>query len=74
MSLKTFTTHLDSKTLKALKALSAQTGVSESELVREGIGLMLRRHAENMVNREIRTEIRRLLKEDSSLLKRLARA
>ena len=37
MALKAFTTKLDEKTVKALKAVSERTRIPQSELVREGV-------------------------------------
>lgn len=74
MGLKAFTTKLDERTLKALKAVSERTRISQSDLVREGIELALRRHAEDIVSPELREEIEALLLEDKGLLQRLAKA
>lgn len=74
MGLKAYTTKLDEKTLRALRAVSEQTRISQSELVREGINLMLRKHAEEIVTPELQEEIESLLREDKGLLKRLAKA
>lgn len=74
MSLKAFTTKLDGKTLKALKAVSERTRIPQAELVREGVELALRRHAEDIVSPRLRAEIEDLLLEDRKLLQRLAKA
>ncbi len=74
MALKAFTTKLDEQTLKALKAVSEQTRIPQSELVREGVELALRRHAEDVVSPRLRQEIEALLKEDKGLLDRLSDA
>ena len=74
MALKAFTTKLDEKTLKALKAVSERTRIPQSELVREGLELALRRHAEDIVSPELRKDIEELLNEDKGLLQRLAKA
>ncbi|MBI3297887.1 MAG: ribbon-helix-helix domain-containing protein [Elusimicrobia bacterium] len=74
MPLKAFTTKLDDRTLKALKAVSARTRIPQSELVREGIELALRRHAEDIVSPALRGEIEAILQEDRGLLNRLAKA
>lgn len=74
MALKAFTTKLDEKTVKALKAVSERTRIPQSELVREGVELALRRHAEDIVSPQLRQDISDLLKEDKGLLQRLAKA
>lgn len=72
MALKPFTTKLDAKLLEALKAVSEKTRIPQSELVREGVTLALRRHQEDIVTPDLRKEIESLLQEDRGLLKRLA--
>lgn len=74
MALKAYTTKLDEKTLKALKAVSERTRIPQSELVREGVELALRRHAEDIVSPALRQDIEDLLKEDKGLLQRLSKA
>ena len=74
MALKAYTTKLDERTLKALKAVSERTHIPQSDLIREGIDLALRRHAEDVVAPELRKEIEELLNEDRSLLQRLSKA
>lgn len=74
MPLKAFTTKLDARTLKALKAVSTRTRIPQSELVREGIELALRRHAEDVISPGLRDEIEAILAEDRGLLGRLAKA
>lgn len=74
MALKAYTTKLDEKTLKALKAVSERTRIPQSELVREGVELALRRHAEDILTPELRQDIEDLLREDKKLLRRLSKA
>lgn len=74
MALKAYTTKLDDKMLKALKAVSERTRIPQSELVREGVELALRRHAEDVVSADLRREIEELLNEDKGLLQRLSKA
>lgn len=74
MALKAYTTKLDEKTLRALKAVSYRTRIPQSELVREGVELALRRHVEDVVSPKLRREIEALLREDRGLLQRLAKA
>ena len=73
MALKAYTTKLDERVLKALKAVSERTRIPQSELVREGVELALRRHVEDVVSPRLREDIEDLLKEDRSLLQRLAK-
>ncbi len=74
MRLKAYTTKLDEKMLKALKAVSVRTRIPQSELVREGVELALRRHAEDIVSPQLRKDIEELLNEDQGLLQRLSKA
>lgn len=74
MALKAYTTKLDEKMLKALRAVSERTRIPQSELVREGVELALRRHAEDIISADLRQEIEDLLKEDKGLLERLYQA
>ena len=74
MGLKAFTTKLDEKTLATLKKVSGRTKIPQSELVREGISLALRRYAEDVLTPELREEVENLLAEDRGLLKRLSKA
>ena len=74
MALKPYTTKLDERMLKALRAVSERTRIPQSELVREGVELALRRHAEDVVSPQLRQDIEDLLKEDKGLLQRLSKA
>lgn len=74
MGLKPYTTKLDEKTLRALKAISERTRIPQAELVREGVELALRRHAEDIVSPQLRQDIEELLREDKGLLQRLSKA
>ncbi len=74
MALKPFTTKLDEELINAVRALSARTHIPQSELVREGLTLALRRHQEDVVTPELRKEIEDILVKDRGLLKRLAKA
>ncbi|MBI4051507.1 MAG: ribbon-helix-helix domain-containing protein, partial [Elusimicrobia bacterium] len=67
------TAKLDEKTLEALKTISERTRIPQSELIREGISWVLRRHSEDILTPEFKNEIEALLKEDSGLLKRLSK-
>jgi len=74
MASKSLVTRLDVKTIGALKAVSKRTRIPQSELVREGIAFVLRRHAEDSVTPELKEGIDALLREDAGLLKRLSKA
>ena len=74
MALKPFTTKLDEELIAAVRALSERTHIPQSELVREGLTLALRRHQEDIVTPELRADIEALLAKDRNLLKRLAKA
>ena len=55
-----------------LEAVSQETHVPKSSLIRQGIDLILRQAKEDAISVELRREIDILLKEDKELLKRLA--
>lgn len=74
MAYKPYSTKLDDKTLKALKAVSERTRIPQSELVREGVEFVIRKHLEDALTPELRDQIEDLLKNDSGLLKRLSKA
>lgn len=65
---------LPSQHVKLLKSLSERTKIPQSELIREGIQLVIQRYKEDAITPEIRNEIDRLLREDKKLLQRLARS
>ncbi len=69
MSLK-----IEEKQLKMLNAVSEETHIPKSTLIREGIELIIRQHREDVVSAAFQKEIDVLIKEDKSLLKKLAKA
>ena len=72
--LKAITLKVEEKQFKLLEAISDQTHVPKSALIRQGIELVLRQHKEDVISADLRNEIAHLLKEDEELLKRLAKA
>ncbi|MFP4473847.1 MAG: ribbon-helix-helix domain-containing protein [Candidatus Omnitrophota bacterium] len=60
--------------LKFLEAVSSETHIPKSTLIREGINLIIRQHKEDIVSGEFQNEIDALIKEDKGLLKKLADA
>ena len=72
--LKAITLKVEEKQFKLLEAVSSQTRVPKSALIRQGIELVLRQHKEDVISADLRDEIAHLLKEDEELLKRLAKA
>lgn len=74
MAKKILVTRVDARMIGALKAVSKRTRIPQSELVREGIAFVLRRHAEDSVTPELKEDIDALLREDAELLNRLSKA
>ena len=74
MNLIALSAKLPKEQVKALKSLSERTRIPQSELIREGIDLVLERHKEDVVTPELRRQIDKLLSKDAHLLKRLAKA
>ena len=74
MNLIALSAKLPREQMRALKSLSERTRIPQSELLREGIDLVLERHKEDVVTPELRRQIDKLLSEDAHLLKRLAKA
>jgi hypothetical protein len=72
--LKAITLKVEEKQFKLLEAISSQTHVPKSALIRQGIELVLRQHKEDVISADLRDEIAHLLEEDEELLKRLAKA
>lgn len=69
MSLK-----IEEEQLKMLNAVSAETHIPKSTLIREGIDLIIRQHREDIVSAALQKEIGSLICEDKGLLKKLAKA
>ena len=70
--LKPISLKIEEKQLKVLEALSKETRIPKSTLVREGIDLVIRQHKEDIVSATLQKEIAAILKEDHELLKKLA--
>ncbi len=60
--------------IKMLEAVSKETHIPKSSLIRQGIDLILCQHKEDIVTADVQRKIDTLLKEDAHLLKRLAKA
>ena len=60
--------------LKLLDAVSRETHIPKSALIREGIDLVLQQHKEDIVSADLQKEIDALLEDDKGLLKKLAKA
>ncbi len=60
--------------LKLLEAVSKSTHIPKSSLIRQGIELILKQHKEDIISDDLKEEIKLLLTEDESLLKRLSKA
>lgn len=72
--MKALTLKLEDQQLRLLNEVSQSTHIPKSALIRKGIELILRQTKEDILSLELRQEIDRLLKEDRTLLKRLAKA
>jgi hypothetical protein len=72
--MKAISLKLDEKQLKLLDEVSRATNVPKSALVRKGIRLVLMQAKEDVITADLKREIDSILREDSKLLKRLARS
>lgn len=72
--LKPISLKIKEQQLKLLEALSRETHIPKSSLIRQGIDLIIRQHKEDVVSADLQKEINALLKEDAALLKRLSEA
>ena len=72
--MKAISLKLDEEQLKLLNKVSRETNIPKSALVRKGIRLVLMQAKEDVITVDLKREIDSILREDSSLLKRLARA
>ena len=72
--LKPISLKLDATQLKILDAVSKETHIPKTALIRQGIDLILQQHKEDVVSAHLQKEINALLAEDKVLLKRLAKA
>jgi hypothetical protein len=72
--LKPISLKIEETQLRILDAVSKETRIPKTALIRQGIDLVLRRHKEEVVSADLQKEINALLNEDKKLLKRLAKA
>jgi hypothetical protein len=72
--MKAISLKLDEKQLKLLDEVSRATNIPKSALVRKGIRLMLLQAKEDVITAELKREIDAILREDSGLMKRLAKS
>lgn len=72
--LKPISIKIEEKQLKLLDALSRETHIPKSALIRDGIELVIRHHKEDVVSPDLQKEIAAMLKEDQTLLDKLAKA
>ena len=72
--MKPITLKLEEKQDRLLESVARETHVPKSALIRKGIDLILRQAQEDVISVELRREIDSLLKEDHTLLQRLARS
>jgi flagellar motor component MotA len=70
--LKPISLKIKEQQLKLLEALSRETHIPKSSLIRQGIDLIIRQHKEDVVSADLQREINALIKEDEQLLRRLA--
>jgi len=71
--MKAISLKIEKNQLKLLEALSRETHIPKSRLIREGIDLIIRKHKEDIVSSDLQEEIDILIKEDKELLKKLAK-
>ena len=71
--MKPISLKLEDQQLRLLEAVSKETHIPKSSLIRKGIDLILRQFKEDVVSAQLHREIDDLLKEDKELLKRLAK-
>ena len=72
--MKAISLKLDDRQLKLLERVSRATRIPKSSLVRRGIELVLIQAREDVVSPDFRREVDALLRQDRTLLKRLAKA
>jgi predicted transcriptional regulator len=72
--MKAISLKLDEEQLKLLDEVSRAMNIPKSALVRKGIRLVLMQAKEDVITVDLKREIDSILREDSTLLKRLARA
>ena len=72
--MKAISLKLEARQLELLEQVSRATRVPKSALVRKGIDLVLQQAKEDVISVDFRREVDALLRQDQSLLKRLAKA
>ncbi len=72
--MKAMSFKLEDQQLKLLEQASRATHIPKSSLVRKGIELILLQMKEDVISPDFRREVDALLRQDSELLKRLAKA
>jgi hypothetical protein len=72
--MKPISLKIEEDQLKLLEAVSAETHIPKSTLIREGIDFVIRQHREDIVSADLQKEIHALIDEDKDLLKKLAKA
>ena len=72
--MKAISLKLEDRQLELLEQVSRATHVPKSALVRKGIDLVLQQAKEDVISVDFRREVDALLRQDQSLLKRLAKA
>lgn len=72
--MKPISLKIEENQLRLLEAVSAETRIPKSTLIREGINFIIRQHKEDIVSADLQKEINLLLEEDKDLLKKLAKA
>ena len=72
--MKAISLKLDDRQLKLLERVSRATRIPKSSLVRRGIELVLIQAREDVISPDFRREVDALLRQDRTLLKRLAKA
>ena len=72
--MKAISLKLEDRQLKLLERVSRATHIPKSSLVRQGIELILLQVKEDVLSPDFRREVDALLRQDRTLLKRLAKA
>ena len=70
--LKPISLKIEPQQLKLLEAVSRETHIPKSALIRDGINLIIKQHKEDIVSADLQKEIDLLITEDKELLKKLA--
>jgi predicted DNA-binding protein len=72
--LKPISLKIEDQQLKMLDAVSKETRIPKSTLIREGIKFIIRQHREDVVSANLQKEIDLLINEDKGILEKLADA